>query len=52
MITKNPEVITVLLDAGADITLKSSGGKTAFDYAKNNESLKGTEQYGLLTSTQ
>jgi ankyrin repeat protein len=38
-----PEVITVLLKAGADGTAKDSMGKTAFDYAKNNEKLKGTD---------
>ena len=50
LITPNPAVITILIDAGADLTLKSSGGKSAFDYAKNNESLNGTVQFDLLNS--
>jgi len=40
---KNPEVITVLLKAGADVKAKNNDGKTALDCAKNNESIKGTQ---------
>lgn len=31
------ETVTILLDAGADTRLKDRYGKTAFDYAKNEE---------------
>jgi ankyrin repeat protein len=36
-------VITTLLKAGADGKAKSNEGKTAFDYAQDNESLQGTD---------
>ena len=39
----NPEVIRVLLDAGADGKARDKNGKTAFDYAQDNEKLKGTD---------
>ncbi len=41
--TKNPEIVTVLLKAGADVKAKDKTGYTAFDYAKYNEKLKGTD---------
>jgi len=44
----NREVVSVLLRAGADGSWKSSEGKTAFDYAQENASLKGTKQYWQL----
>ena len=37
------EVITVLLKPGADVNAKSRERKTALDYAKDNESIKGTK---------
>ena len=39
----NLEAITTLLQAGADAKAKSNEGKTAFDYAKDNYYLKGTD---------
>jgi len=39
----NPEVVVTLLKAGADVKAKSYSGKTAFDYAQDNEKLKGTD---------
>ena len=45
---KNPEVIAALLDAGADTKAKDSQGRTAFDYAQQNASLKDTDAYGKL----
>jgi ankyrin repeat protein len=45
---QNPEVITTLLKAGADAKAKDSAGKTAFDYAKNNDRLEGTDAYSQL----
>ena len=44
----NPEVLTVLLEAGADAKAKSNEGKTALDYARENEALKGTQALKLL----
>ena len=38
----NPEVIILLLKAGADAKAKDKHGKTAFDYANDNQKLKGT----------
>jgi len=49
---KNPEVITILLKSGADGTLKDNEGKTAFDYAGDNEKIKGTAQYWELNEAQ
>lgn len=49
----NPEVIELLLDAGADGTLKDSRGKTAFDHAKEqNEALVGTDVYWRLNDAR
>lgn len=45
---KNPEVIMTLLKAGADTKKKDNEGKTAFDYAQDNEQLKGTGTYWRL----
>jgi ankyrin repeat protein len=40
----NPEaIITTLLQLGADPKIKDNTGKTAIDYARNNEKLKNTE---------
>jgi len=44
----NPEVITTLLKAGAVAEDKDNAGKTAFDYIKDNEKLKGTIAYRRL----
>ena len=40
---RNPEVITALLDAGADASAKDKDGSAAWDYAQDNDSLKGTD---------
>jgi len=45
---QNIRVITTLLKAGADGKARSNEGKTAFDYAKGNESLKGTDAFKKL----
>jgi ankyrin repeat protein len=39
----NPGVIITLLKAGADAKVKNKKGHTAFDYAKNNYSLIGSD---------
>ena len=44
----NPEVLTALLDAGADAKAKNNEGKTALDYARMNEKLKDTGALKLL----
>jgi ankyrin repeat protein len=38
-----PDIITALLDAGADAKVKDEKGKTAFDYALENWRMAGTE---------
>jgi ankyrin repeat protein len=48
MYNKNPEVITTLLTAGADVKAKDLRGKTAFDYAQKNARLTGTAAYRRL----
>ncbi len=44
----NPEVILILLKAGADPKAKTTEGKTAFDLVQENANLKGTEAYRQL----
>jgi uncharacterized protein len=44
----NPDVILILLKAGADPKAKTSEGKTAFDLVQENANLKGTEAYRQL----
>ena len=44
----NPSVIAALLAAGADPGARDDADKTPFDYAKDNEALKGTDAYWLL----
>jgi ankyrin repeat protein len=39
---QNPEVVLALLAAGADPRLRSLAGRTAFDYAQDNDKLKGS----------
>ena len=43
-----PEVLKVLLEAGADAKVKDDEGKRALDYAMENEKLEGTEALKLL----
>ena len=50
--TRNPDVIVALLKAGADGTLASDAGKTAFDYAAGNPKLKGTAAYKALNKAR
>jgi ankyrin repeat protein len=38
----NPEVALALMAAGADPRLRSDAGRTAFDYAQDNDTLKGS----------
>ena len=50
--TYNPEIITILLDAGADGTAVNSDGQTPFDLAKDNEALVGTDAYWALNDAR
>ena len=46
----NAEVITTLLKAGANAKAIGPAGRTAFDCAKDNPKLKGTDDYQKLAS--
>lgn len=39
----SPEVIAILIDAGADVNIEDNYGKRAIDYARENKKLEGTE---------
>ena len=45
---KNPAVVKMLRDAGADPAAKSRSDKTPWEHAKKNATLKGTEIYWRL----
>jgi ankyrin repeat protein len=45
---QNPEVVKILLEAGADAKLVDDFGKKAIDYAKKNDFLLGTSVYKQL----
>jgi ankyrin repeat protein len=49
---ETPEVITLLLDAGADGTAVNEDGETPFDLAKDNEALAGTDAYWALNDAR
>lgn len=44
----NPDAVKALIDNGADITTTNTEGKTAYDYAQNNEKLKDSDIMNLL----
>jgi ankyrin repeat protein len=44
----SPKVIITLLKAGADPKARDKAGETVFDYAQENEKLKGTDAYEQL----
>ena len=48
----NPAVLDLLLEAGADGTLKNDRGLTAFDLAKNNSRIHGTDAYWRLNDAR
>ena len=45
---KNPAVITALLKAGANVHAQTANGMTPWDYAQNNDAIKGTDAYRRL----
>ena len=46
------EAVTALLEAGADHNTRDSDGKLPFDYAEDNEQLKGTDAYWKLNDAR
>jgi ankyrin repeat protein len=44
----NPEVVLALLKAGANAKLRDNTGRTAFDRARLNDRIRGTEAYAAL----
>jgi ankyrin repeat protein len=46
--SRNPEIITILLSAGANPKLKSNSGMMAIEYAEENPLLRGTKRYKAL----
>ena len=48
----NPAVIEALLSAGADASARDPNGKTPWDYAQENEALRGTDAYWLLNDAR
>ena len=49
---ENPAVVALLLDRGTDATLRDDKNKLAFDLAKENEHLQGTDVYWRLNDTR
>ena len=49
---ENPEVLNVLLDAGADGTAVNGDDETPLDLAKDNEALAGTDAYWALNDAR
>ena len=47
-LSENPEVVPVLLDAGADANARTRDRRRAIDYARENEYLRGTDEYWQL----
>ena len=46
------DIARMMLDAGADAKAKNDAGKTSFDYAKENENIKGTDVYWRLNDAR
>ena len=47
-----PDVVTLLLEHGANPSVRDNNGKTPFDWAKKNEFLRGSDVYRLLKEKQ
>ena len=52
MVNANPAVVVALLDGGADPIARDDGDETPWDYANDNESLKGTTAYWCLNDAR
>ena len=52
LFNQNPDMVSTLLKVGADAKAKSAEGKTAFDCAKENKKLTGTDAYKALSDAQ
>ena len=48
----NPSMITALIEGGADPGARDDARGTPFDYAKDNDALKGTDAYWLLNEAR
>ena len=48
----DPAIILALLDAGADAKAKDEKARSPWDYAQENNSLKGTKGYWALNDAQ
>ena len=48
----NPSMIAALIEGGVDPGARDEYGDTPFDYAKDNETLKGTPVYWLLNEAR
>ena len=51
-LNENPAVLVALLDGGADPIARDDDDQTPWDYAKENESLKGTTAYWCLNDAR
>lgn len=50
--SETPEVVALLLEQGASPTVRDKKGKTPFDYAKENEYLRGSDVYWRLNEAR
>lgn len=48
--SENLKNLEILLHSGADAKLRTDDGKTVFDFAKENENIKGTDVYWELNN--
>jgi ankyrin repeat protein len=48
MDSSDPEVITTLLNFGADPTIRNAEGRMAIDFARENEALRNTDALRIL----
>ena len=46
------ETLTALISAGADVNTRDDDGKLAFDYAEDNDELRGTDAYRKLNDAR
>ena len=51
-LSKNPAVIKVMLDAGADTAARNAAGKTPWDLVQVNDALKGSDAYWRLNDAR